>query len=311
LALNKIEHSAVISVGEKDNYSSVVSQLKQNDIIKYKPLFRLFSMFAGGKDKVTPGTYVLNTDMDYHAIINGLSANSDRRMTTSVTIPEGFTTDQVFKLLEEKGVSTVQKLQETAATHNYAFSFLQDIPMNDYHRVEGYLFPDTYEFYMGEDARYVLNKMLANFDEKVTETMRQNMKSSGYSIRDILTIASMIEKETDGTDRENISSVIRNRLKKPTSETAGKLNIDATIQYVLPEGQKVTQADYTGVNSPYNTYLHKGLPPGPIANPGIESIIAAMNPAKTSYYYYSLGKDGKHHFFNTFAEHNAFLGANQ
>lgn len=308
LALNKSEHSAVISVGEKDTYSSVVNQLKQNDIIKYKTLFRMFSLFAGGKNKLTPGTYVLNTDMDYHAIINGLSANSDRRMTTSVTIPEGYTLDQVFKLLEEKGVSTVPKLQEMAAKHDYAFSFLKDIPTGDYHRLEGYLFPDTYEFYMGEDARYVINKMLVNFDGKITDTMRQNMKNSGYSIRDIIIIASMIEKETDGSDRENISSVIRNRLKKSGGETAGKLNIDATIQYVLPEGQKVTKADYTGVDSPYNTYLHKGLPPGPIANPGIESILAAMNPAKTSYYYYKLGEDGKHHFFNTLAEHEAFKG---
>jgi UPF0755 protein len=307
LALNKSEHSAVITVGENDSYSSVVAQLKANDIIENKTLFRLFSFFAGGKDKVTPGTYVLNTEMDYHALINGLSANSDRRMTTSITIPEGYTIDQIFSLLEEKGVSTVKKLQEMAATHNYAFSFLQDIPMDDYHRLEGYLFPDTYEFYMGEDALYVINKMLVNFDDKVTDTMRQTITNNGYSIREILIIASMIEKETDGTDRENISSVIRNRWKKPNSETVGYLNIDATIQYVLPEGQKVTKADYSGVDSPYNTYKYKGLPPGPIANPGIESILAAMNPAKTNYYFYALGDDGKHHFFATKAEHEAFL----
>ncbi len=307
LALNKPEKSAVITVGEKESYGSVVNQLEDSGIINSKALFRVFSLFAGGKQKVTPGTYELNTEMDYFAVINGLGANSDRRMTTIVTIPEGFTIDQVFKLLEEKGVSTEKKLQDMAATHSYAFSFLQDVPLGDYHRLEGYLFPDTYEFYMGEDARYVLNKMLVNFDAKLNDAMRKVITDKGFSIREILIIASLIEKETDGEDRANISSVIHNRWKKPTRETAGFLNVDASIQYVLPEGEKVTPAHYESVNSPYNTYKNKGLPPGPIANPGMESIYAAMNPANTAFYYYSLGEDGKHHFFKTYAEHQAFL----
>jgi len=310
LALNKQEHSAVITVGEEDSYGKVVNQLEDNGIIGSKTMFRIFSLFAGGKDKITPGTYELNTEMDYYAVINGLGANSDRRMTTLITIPEGYTIDEIFKHLEEKGISTEKKLQEMAATHNYIFSFLTDIPMGDYHRLEGYLFPDTYEFYMGEDPLYVINKMLINFDEKLNEPMRKVITDKGYSIRDILVIASMIEKETDGEDRANIASVIHNRLEKKTSETAGFLNVDATIAYVLPEGEKVTAAHYESVDSPYNTYKYKGLPPGPIANPGMESIYAAMNPAQTSYYYYSLGKDKVHHFFKTYAEHQAFIRSN-
>lgn len=307
LALNKPVKSAVITIAEGDSYGSVVKQLENTGIIKSKSLFRVFSLFTGGKKKMTPGTYELNTEMDYFALINGLGANSDRRMITMVTIPEGFTIDQVFKLLEEKGVSTEKKLQDMASDHSYAFSFLQDVPLGDYHRLEGYLFPDTYEFYMGEDARYVLNKMLVNFDEKLNDATRKVIADKGYSIREILIIASLIEKETDGEDRANISSVINNRLKKPTHETAGRLNIDASIQYVLPEGEKVTPAHYNSVNSPYNTYRNKGLPPGPIANPGMESIYAALNPANTGYYYYALGTDGKHHFFKTYNEHQEFL----
>ena len=106
-----------------------------------------------------------------------------------------------------------------------------------------------------------------------------------------------------------ISSVIQNRLKNPSRETAGFLNIDAAIQYVLPEGERVTAAHYESVESLYNTYKYQGLPPGAIANPGMESIIAAMNPASTSFYYYALGTDGKHQFFQTYAEHLAFLGS--
>jgi UPF0755 protein len=119
----------------------------------------------------------------------------------------------------------------------------------------------------------------------------------------------MIEKETDGTDQTTISSVIYNRLNHPTGETAGFLNIDASIQYVLPAGQVVTQADYETVDSPYNTYKYKGLTPGPIANPGMSAIRAAMRPASTGYYYYALGDDHVHHFFKTYAQFQNFLAS--
>ena len=117
-----------------------------------------------------------------------------------------------------------------------------------------------------------------NFDSKVDDSMRQKIADKGYTIQELLTVASMIEKETDGTDRTTIASVIYNRLNNPGAGTTGHLNIDATIQYVLPEGEIVSEEDYYTVESPYNTYLNKGLPPGPIANPGLESIMAALNP---------------------------------
>ncbi|MCI6991716.1 MAG: endolytic transglycosylase MltG, partial [Clostridiales bacterium] len=139
--------------------------------------------------------------------------------------------------------------------------------------------------------------------------IRQQILDTGYSINEILTIASMIEKETDGTDRAKIASVIYNRLNNPGGGTNGYLQIDATIQYVLPEGEIVSEEDYQTVDSPYNTYLNKGLPPGPIANPGMESIMAALNPESTNYYYYALGDDDLHHFFSTYSEHQAFLNS--
>lgn len=309
LALNKDEHSAVISIRDETDFGNVSKQLKDGDIINHRWLFNLFATFTGGKDKITAGTYNLDTSMDYSAILNSLSSGSVNRVVTEVTITEGSTIDQIFKLLEKNGVSTVEKLQQTAATHDYAFSFLQDIPLGNYKRLEGYLFPDTYNFYMGEDPLYVINKMLVNFDAKLTDTYRQQIWDSGKSIADIINVASMIEKETDGTDRATIASVIYNRLNNPNAGTAGFLNVDATIQYVLPEGEIVSEADYQTVDSPYNTYLYKGLPPGPISNPGMESILAAMNPENTNYYYYALGDDGFHHFFSSYSEHQAFLNS--
>ena len=309
LALNKPYQEVPISIQESDSYGSVVNQLKDKGLIEYKSLFRMFGFVTGGKDKITPGSYWLNTDMDYMALVNALSARSDKRVEVEVTIPEGYNVDQIFKLLEEKNVSSVPKLQEMAASHDYAFSFLKDIPLGDYKRLEGYLFPDTYRFYAGENPRFIINKMLVNFDRRVDDETRAIIGTTGYSIRELLTIASMIEKETDGSDRYNISSVIYNRLKNQGGGTNGFLQIDATIQYVLPPGQIVTQADYTGVDSPYNTYQHKGLPPAPIANPGMDSILAAIYPNDTGYYYYALGKDGKHKFSRTHDEHIAFINS--
>ena len=296
LALNKESTSATITVNDESDFGSVADQLKGNDIIKHKGLFKLFASLTGGKDKIAQGTYVVNSDMDYRALLNSMSSNSASRKEISVTITEGQTVKQIFELLEKEGVSTVEKLEDMAANHDYAFSFLQDIPLGDPTRLEGYLFPDTYNFYMGEDAKYVINKMLVNFDSKVDDTVRQKISESGYSIREILTIASMIEKETDGSDQTHIASVIYNRLEKPNSETVGLLQIDATLVYAL--GRQISQADYTA-DTPYNTYTNQGLPPGPIASPGMVALNSALNPASTNDYYYVLGNDGAHHFFRT------------
>ena len=292
----------------------VADILHENGLIEYKFLFKLFCAVTGveKKGKIQPGTYELNTDMDYHALINAMGATGSR-VEVEVTIPEGKTIDQIFALLEEKGVSTVEILQKVAAEYDYKFDFLQGVlPLGDYHRLEGYLFPDTYKFYMGggeSAAVWVLNKMLARFDDLFTDEMRAQAEEMGYSMHEVLTIASLIEKETDGTDQTKISSVIHNRMNHPDYETAGFLQIDAAIAYVT--GRAVTQADYQDVDSPYNTYLYQGLPPGPIASPGMVSLYSALHPESTNYYYYVLGSDGLHHYFRTHQEQLNYIAQMQ
>lgn len=309
LALNKPEKTATITITNDDSFGDVAEKLKDEGLIEYKFLFNLFATFTRSKDDVVAGTFTLNTDMDYRALLSGMSANSATRATVTVTIPEGYTVDQIFTLLEEKGVASVEDLQDMAANHDYAFSFLQDLEMGDYHRLEGYLYPDTYEFTTPQNPLYVINKMLVRFDEQFTDAMRQEVADSGRTIHEIITIASMIEKETDGNDRADIASVIYNRLNNPSGRTQGYLQIDATLAYI--NGGKVpTEADKS-IDSPYNTYLYKGLPAGPISNPGLESIKAAMNPNSTSYYYYALGDDGVHHFFKTLREQQNFIATQE
>ena len=307
LALNKEPKTVTITVTAEDSFGDVATRLKKEGLIEYKGLFKLFAGITGGKDKVTMGTYTLNTDMDYRALLSGMSVNSATKAEVSVTIPEGYTVQQIFRLLEEKGVATVEDLNKVAAEHDYKFSFLADIPLGDPNRLEGYLYPDTYTFYTPHSALYAINKMLVNFDARVDDEIREEIAATGRTMHEIITIASLIEKETDGTDRAKVSSVIYNRLNNPTAGTVGYLQIDATLAYI--NGGKVpTEADKQ-IDSPYNTYLHKGLPAGPIANPGLASIRSAIKPEKTGYFYYALGDDDVHHFFKSYEEHQRFLAS--
>ena len=309
LALNKAEKEVTVTITKEDSFGDVASMLKKEGLIEYKSLFHLFATITGSKDKISPGTYTLNTDMDYRALISGMSMNSSTKAVVTVTIPEGYTIQQIFQLLEDKGVSTVEELTQVAAEHDYAFSFLQDIPLGDANRLEGFLYPDTYQFYTPHNTVYAINKMLVRFDEIYDETMREQVANSGYTLREILTIASLIERETDSEDQAQIASVIYNRLTNPDAGTQGYLQIDATLVY-LNGGKQPTEADKS-IDSPYNTYLYKGLPPAPIANPGKEAIQAALNPEKTNYFYYALGDDGKHHFFTTYDKMQSFLATQE
>ena len=304
LALNKKDHLAEIVVTDGEKLGSVSKSLKKEGLINYRGLFLLYSSLSD--TEVVAGTYELKTSMDYHALLTAMSARSGARKTVNVTIPEGYSMQQIFELLEEKNVNTVEALTEAAANEDYDYDFLANKEKGDASRLEGYLFPDTYQFYSGGDAKTVINKMLRNFDNKMTNELRQTISDSGYTMDEIITIASLIEKETDGSDGTKISSVIRNRLKN-SGETAGYLQIDAALLYALGEHKEVlTDADKE-INSPYNLYKNKGLPPTPICNPGMASIRSALYPDNTSYYFYALGEDGVHHFFKTYREHLNFL----
>lgn len=318
LALNKPDHTATIVLSEdyfnikekklddgttqttyKAKINKVAKLLQENDLIDSPFLFRAFSSFTNGEKKLRPGAYNLDTSMDFRSLIAGMGYNSDSRVVVEVTIPEGYTVTQTFQLLEDHAVASAADLMDYAANYNYGFSFLQDIPLGDVNRLEGFLFPDTYEFYVNHDPKYVINKLLQNFDAQYTEEMRAQVARSKYSLREYLTVASLIERETSGKDRGQIASVIYNRLENPNAAagTNGYLQIDATLYYLT--GKTPTEAD-KAIDSPYNTYKYPGLPPAPIANPGLASIKAALKPDNTGNYYYALGDNGTHKFFRDY-----------
>ena len=278
--------------------------------------FKLFGAVRHAGDKIGIGTYELNTDMDYNALIQGMSnhnatINAD---TVTVTIPEGYSVRQIVSLLAKYGVNSEDALLDATERGSFDYSFL-DSGKSGIARLEGYLFPDTYEFFVNEDPSHAICRLLDNFSQRMDDELMTQVEESGYSLEEILIIASLIEKETDGKDRTNIASVIYNRLNN-LGETYHKLEIDAAVIYGLgyANGENyagpLTQADLDK-DTPYNLRMHEGLPPTPICNPGLASIRAALEPADTNYYFYALGKDGVHHFFKTYREHVNFVNSSQ
>ena len=311
-ALNKAPLTATIEVESGDSVGTVATKLKKAGLINSKLLFMITSPVFHASRYIQPGVYELNTDMDYHALIAGMRSSSGNLSaeTVTVTIPEGYTVRQTIALLAEKGVNTEEALTEAAQTGDFDYDFI-DNESEDLSRLEGFLFPDTYEFYVGHNAEDALDRLIRNFVSRMDEDRMTQVEESSYSLQEIITIASLIEEETDGTDQANIASVIYNRLEGSGNKqgTYGLLQIDASLLYALPDHTgPITSADMQ-TDSPYNLYQNAGLPPTPISNPGLASIDAALNPNSTDYYYYALGTDGKHHFSTTLAEHNAFVNS--
>ena len=296
-----------VEVTAEDSVSTVADKLQDAGLIKYKWFFKLYAGISHADKKIGIGTYTLNTEMDYRALILGMHNSSGNLTaeTVTVTIPEGYTVRQTIRLLAEKGVNTEENLLEAAKTATYDYSFINN-NSEDPSRLEGYLFPDTYEFYKNHNAKNALGKLIDAFADRIDEDAfaSSKAKSMGYSMKDVVIIASLIEKETDGTDQRDIASVIYNRL---CSKLYPCLEIDATIQYALAERKEILSNADKGVLSPYNTYTNAGLPAGPIANPGMNSIRAALYPAETKYYFYALDTTGVHHFSETYYEHQNFL----
>ncbi len=328
LAFGRQDHSVVITVDSEDTIDTIADKLHDAGLIRYPGLFRLYAGLTVDEGEISTGTFTLNTLYDYHALVGGMSSGSSTRaVIEDVLIPEGYSCRQIFELLEKEGICTVAELEAYAANGEFAdYWFLQGVERGDKYCLEGYLFPDTYDFYENSTPREALGKMLTGFNSRIDEqmygkltalnerlatVMRSNGKSEEYiqshllTFHDVVIVASLIEKET-GNNKEsyNIASVIYNRLFD-WGNTPAYLNIDAAIIYAM--NGDASNID-TNLDSPYNTYRNTGLTPGPIANPGLASLSAALEPADTGYYFYVLNPaTGQHTFSKTLQEHEALV----
>ncbi len=285
---------------------AVARLLKDYGLINYKWLFKLYSSLSHADQKIDPGTYELSTSYDYRALVKKMQVGSDSQVQTKVTFPEGFTMQQIFERLEENGVCSREDLYAAAADTDFSYAFLENVGTGDASRLEGFLFPDTYFFYQGMQASSALNKFLSNFHYKITAEMWQKTYDQGMTFKQIVTIASIIEKEAaNDEERALISSVIHNRLTQGMP-----LQMDSTVLYGNgdPTAEKATESMIANTDNLYNTYVYQGLPPGPICNPGMPSIQAALNPADTQYLYFTLNEEtGAHEFFIFLNEFQDFV----
>ena len=314
LAFGREDRQVTVTIYEADTIDDIAEKLHTSGLIKYPGLFKLYASFAVDEGEIDPGIWDLNTRYDYHALVNMMSASSTRKVVEALMIPEGYTCRQIFQLLEENKVCTAVDIANYAASGELKeYWFLDGVIRGDAYCLEGFLFPDTYDFYENSSPKEVLEKMLDNFSYRFTEEMKQqlnllngNVTGNSFTLRDVVIVASMIEKETASYDESpKIASVIYNRLFN-WGGTPAYLNIDASIVYAL-EGKTDLTTEDLRIEHPYNTYTNIGLTPGPISNPGLASIKAALNPAETNYYYYVLNPStGYHQFSTTLGEHESW-----
>ncbi len=283
----------------------VADTLKDAGIIEYPFLFKLYAKYSNADIQIDPGTYELSTNFDYRALVKKMQAGSESQLQTLLTFPEGYTMRQIFAKLEEANICSAESLYEAAATAHYSYSFLEGVTAEGAERLEGFLFPDSYYFYEGMSAKSAINKFLSNMHYLITADMLAIAESRGLTWKDVIVIASLIERETSGSkeDRANIAQVIYNRLAADMP-----LQIDASVLYDHPEHTGAPTAEMLAEDSPHNTHTRLGLPETAISNPGLESIQAALHPSEGKYYYYALDTEsGEHRFFTNYYDHQAFV----
>ncbi len=310
LAFHKPSNTVLVELEEDASTEEIADALMAQDVIRNKWAFCMYSKFTNSDGDYEAGTFQLTTDMDYEVLINTLQAVSSTVEIVTVTFREGLQATEMGALLEESGVCTQAEFEDAVNDQelfaNYEFVSAIENGSERAYFLEGYLFPDTYDFYVGEGATNSIQKLLANTNVKLTDDLYERAKELGMTMDEVITMASMIQAEAaNEADMRVISSVFHNRLNAGDASAYRYLNSDPTIWYPY-----LTQDEMpSGYAGAYNTYTHAGLPLGPICNPGMAAIEAALEPDDTGYYYFCHSKDGIPYYAATEAEHEQNLAA--
>ncbi len=287
-----------ITIPEGTGTSKIAAILEENGVINHTKLFSVSAQMSGYDKKMRSGDFVVKNGMSYSEIMELLSSSSGEELV-KVTIPEGFEVTQIAERLEQAGLVSVADFM-AALSGEYEYRFLEGLPERSV-KLEGYLFPDTYMFSKNMSAKDIVAAMLDNFDKHFKDEYYTRAQEMGYSVDDIVTLASIIERETNTQkERAKVAGVFYNRLNSNM-----RLQSCATVQYALGERKSVLSIADTKIDSPYNTYINDGLPIGPIASPGNDCIVAALYPEATGALFFVLDSDGNHVFSNTYEEHMA------
>src|SRR6266566_5844050 len=273
------------------SFSQATDSLAKARLVGWPKIFRLYGRVTGGDRNIKPGTYLLKQGTPWSDIVSAL--NGGHGLVNTITIPEGYTLSQITPLLARTLKVPPDSVQ--AAVRDTALLARLDIPNKT---VEGYVFPDTYAFPLGTTARQAVREMVYAFERRWRPDWDSSLVELKINRNDLVTMASIVEREARlPEERPVIAAVYYNRLRRGML-----LQADPTIQYAL--GHHVGRVLYKdlAIESPYNTYVHKGLPPGPVASPGVASLAAAANPANVPYLYFVASKDGHHEFRMTLDE---------
>ncbi len=315
LAIEKREMDCEVTISAGATNSDVIDILKDNDLIRNKLFCKLFIKVLGDDDEFVSGSYTINSDWGIEKMLSTMQGGTNTYETITLTFPEGYTIDQIAEKLESNNVCTassfIKTMQSVDFSTEYAFLKNQADKELRFRTLEGYIYPDTYEFYIGENASSVVRRFLDNFESKWTADYTKRAKELGMTIDEVITLASIIQAEAANSGQmKDISSVLHNRLDKPG--TFPRLECDSTEKYLI-ETIKVTLTSsttdtqkYIAYRDLYDTYSTdcKGLPVGAICNPGGAAIAAALYPTDTNYNYFRHDTKGNVYYANTFSEHN-------
>lgn len=294
--------NCVMDIPQGASATVISEKLEESGAVKIPMLFRLYSKLKHYDAQFKYGIYTFNNELGYEGIADMLITEGAKAETKTVTIPES-NIDDIAEVLQKNGICEKSDFFDVVANGNYDYFFIEDIPTNSvYYRLEGYLFPDTYSFYVCEnskDGAYLAVDSMLKELEKKTLKYKSQIESGKYSFHEILTLASIIQLEggntetVSDTDRKKVSAIFYNRLNSDEYQTLGS---SPTRKYPHGEGR-------------YDTYQCKGLPPGPLCSPNIASIDAAVNPASdmAGYYYFVTDAQMKFYYRKTLSEHNAII----
>ncbi len=287
-----------IVIAKGSSLKVIAGALEKENLIRNKLVFEIYCKLNKTADKMKAGKYQLSNGMTVAEIVDKIASGKALISTVHFTVPEGFNLEQIIDRISETGTVTRDEVASAVNSKTYDYAFIKEIPDRE-NKLEGYLFPETYEVYKDAGAEEYIDKMLKQFDTVFTPEYRSRAKELNMSIDEVITLASIIEREAKHeNERKTISAVFHNRLKKGMM-----LQSCATIQYLLKEQKAVLTYKDLEIQSPYNTYKNAGLPPGPIASPGKSSIEAALYPEQVDYLYFVAKEDGSHVFTKTYREH--------
>ena len=286
----------IITVEPGMTNADIATLLQNKKMINSPVFFRLQSKFARMERSLQAGEYEIVSGMSNWEIIDLFSKGQVRHKT--LTIPEGYTIEQIAKKIEESGLGSAEEFKKAAK--DYApYSYMETSNNNVIFKAEGFAYPSTYYLSPGSAEKEILAIMVKEFDTQLTEDIRQKAKDKNMSIRDLVNLASLVEKEAVfPEERPVIAGVFLKRL-----QIQMPLQSDTTIQYILGVQKKEISIADTKIDSPYNTYLYAELPPGPIASPSISTINAVLDPKQTNYLYFVADLEGHHHFTETYQDH--------